>query len=198
MPPPSEITRLLAAASAGEVGAFERLVPLVYRELKAVAHRQLRNRRPGQTLDTTALVHEAYVKLVDRESANFENREHFLSVAAVAMRHVLVDSARRRTADKRGGGAQHVPVEDLEVAAGGAGVEARMLEVLAVDQALGTLALLNPRLSHLVELTYFAGFSDEEAARVLGVTDRTVRRDWRKARAFLFQAISGQAPMDPS
>src|SRR6185295_6992594 len=163
---PRRGTLLLAAARQGEAGAFERLVPLVYSELKSIARRQLRSRRADQTLDTTALVHEAYVKLVDRESLSFRDREHFLSVSAVAMRHILVDAARRRAADKRGGGEVRITFEGLLTAAPDAGSEARAVEILAVDSALKTLAQLNERLSRLVELLYFAGLSEGEAARV--------------------------------
>lgn len=189
-----EITRLLEAVRQGESGALERLTPLVYDELRAVARRQLRSRRPGQTLDTTSLVNEAYVKLVEGESSDFRDREHFLSVAGMAMRHILVDAARRRAAGKRGGDEVRVTFEGLQVASPGSSGEDRAVEILAIDAALKTLAKLNDRLSRLVELLYFAGLTEEEAARVLGVSDRTVRRDWRKARAFLFQVLRGEAP----
>ncbi len=185
-----EVTQLLEAARRGEAGALERLTPLVYEELRAVARRQLRQRRPGQTLETTALVHEAYVKLVEAERASFRDREHFLSVAGVAMRHILVDAARRRTAGKRGGEALRVTLSGLDLAGPGSGGETQAVEILAVDAALTALAQLNERLARLVELLYFAGLTEDEAARVLGVSDRTVRRDWRKARAFLFQALN--------
>lgn len=191
---PGEITRLLAAARQGDANAMDRLMALVYDELRAIAHRQLRRRRPGQTLDTTALVHEAYLKLVDPGGAAWQERHHFFSVAAVAIRHILVDAARRRAARKRGGEAVRVTFDELLPAQRdlGAGVDA--VEILALDQALTSLAALNERLSRLVELRFFAGLTEEETAEVLGTSERTVRRDWRKARAFLFHALNGQAP----
>jgi RNA polymerase sigma factor (TIGR02999 family) len=186
-----EITRLLAAVRRGEADAFDRLMPLVYDELRGVAHRQLRRRLPGQTLDTTGLVHEAYLKLAARSAVGFEDREHFLAVAAVAMRHILVDAARRHAAGKRGGKVLNVTLDDLAV--GDTGGSDRALEILAVDQALGTLSAVDARLARLVELIFFGGLNETEAGEVLGISDRTVRRDWRKARAFLFQALSPAA-----
>lgn len=185
---PGEVTELLAAARQGDRGALDRLLPLVYDELRAVARRQLRRQRPGQTLDTTALVHEAYLKISDRTGGAWQDRTHFLSIAGLAMRHVLVDAARRRAAAKRGGA-------DLQVSLGQAGPVATgpamdAVEILALDRALTSLAALNERLSRLVEMRFFAGLTEEEAAEALGTSERTVRRDWRKARAFLFQALS--------
>jgi RNA polymerase sigma factor (TIGR02999 family) len=180
-----EITQLLAAARRGEPAVVDRLLPLVYRELHAVAHRQLRHQRPGQTLNTTALVHEAYLKLVDQTRADYQDRGHFLAVAAVAMRHILVDYARRRAAKKRGGDEQQVTLDDARL-----GIDARAFEILALDQALTSLAHVDERLSKLVELRFFGGLSVEETAVTLGVSERTVKRDWRKARAFLYRALS--------
>lgn len=189
---PGEITRLLAAAREGDGEAMDRLMALVYNELHAMARRQLRNRRPGQTLSTTALVHEAYLKLMDHPGATWEDRSHFLSVAAIAMRHILVDSARRRVAKKRDGGVK-VSLEDIHMGPEEPSTEARAVEVLALDRALTSLAALNERLSRLVELRFFGGLNEEETARVMGTSERTVRRDWRKARAFLYQALGGEA-----
>jgi RNA polymerase sigma factor (TIGR02999 family) len=188
-----EITSLLAAARQGDGSATPRLVALVYGELRAMARRQLRRRRPGQTITTTALVHEAYLKLVDQEGATWLDRSHFLAVAALAMRHILVDSARRRVAKKRGGEDVRVPFDELRLGGGEPGAEARAVEVLAIDRALTSLAALDERLSRLVELRFFAGLTEDETAQVMGTSERTVRRDWRKARAFLFQALGGQA-----
>jgi RNA polymerase sigma factor (TIGR02999 family) len=188
-----EITGLLAAARQGDGRATHRLMALVYDELRAMARRQLRGRRPGQTITTTALVHEAYLKLVDRESVTWQDRSHFFSVAALAMRHILVDSARRRVAKKRGGEDVRVTLDEFRLGGEEPDAEARAIEVLAVDRALASLAALNERLSLLVELRFFAGLSEEETAQVMGTSERTVRRDWRKARAFLFQALGGQA-----
>jgi len=187
-----EITGLLAAARQGDGSATQRLMALVYDELRAMARRQLRRRRPGQTVTTTALVHEAYLKLVDHEGVTWQDRSHFFSVAALAMRHILVDSARRRVAKKRGGEDVRITLDELRLG-GEPDAEARAVEVLAVDRALEALAALNERLSQLVELRFFAGLTEEETAQVMGTSERTVRRDWRKARAFLFQALGGQA-----
>ena len=163
---------------------MDQLFSLVYEELRGMAHQRLRRRRPGQTLDTTALVHEAYLKLVDQTRAHWNDRSHFLAVASIAMRHILVDYARRRTAQKRGGEEQHVVLEEGEL-----GVAARAEEILAIDQAMTSLAALNERLSKLVELRFFGGLSVTETAQVLGLSERTVKRDWRKARAFLYRAL---------
>ena len=184
-----EITQLLAAAREGDGAAFDRLVALVYRELRVIARRQLRRRRPGQTLTTTALVHEAYLRLADH--AGWHDRAHFLAVAALAMRHVLVDAARRRAAKKRGGDEVRITFDALAPGAEEPGADARAVEILAVDRALTALAALNERLSRLVELRFFAGLTEEEVAQVMGTSERTVRRDWRKARAYLFQALGG-------
>ena len=188
-----EITGLLAAARQGESSATRRLMALVYDELRGLARRQLRHRRPGQTITTTALVHEAYLKLVGPGGADWQDRTHFLSVAAVAMRHILVDSARRHVAKKRGGEDVRIAFDELRLGDEEQDAEARAVEVLAVDRALKSLADLSERLSQLVELRFFAGLTEEETAQVMGTSERTVRRDWRKARAFLFQALGGQA-----
>jgi RNA polymerase sigma factor (TIGR02999 family) len=187
-----EISRLLAAARQGDGSATHRLVALVYDELHAMARRELRRRRPGQTITTTALVHEAYLKLAHHPGATWEDRSHFLSVAALAMRHILVDSARRRVARKRGGEVVRIPLDDFHLGGGEPGGEAYAVEILALDRALTSLATLNERLSRLVELRFFAGLTEEETARVMGTSERTVRRDWRKARAVLLQALGGQ------
>lgn len=180
-----EITQLLAAVRRGERDALERIFPLVYDELHAVARRQLNRRRSGETLNTTALVHEAYLKLVDQTRAEWQDRSHFMAVAAVAMRHILVDYARRRTAHKRGGHEQPVLLDEVTPS-----IEARAEEILAIDEALTALAGLNDRLAKLVELRFFGGLTVEETAEVLGVSERTVKREWRKARAFLYRALS--------
>jgi len=186
------VTQLLAAARQGDGGAMDRLMALVYEELRAVARRQLRRWRQGHTLDTTALVHEAYLKLVDASGASWQDRAHFLSVAGVAMRHILVDAARRRVAKKRGGEGIRVPLTDWP-GRGAGDADAQAVEVLALDAALTSLAARNERMSRLVELRFFAGLTEEEAAETLGTSERTVRRDWRKARAFLFDALRQQA-----
>ncbi len=189
MATPSEITRLLSALRQGDPGAKDRLYSLVYDELRRIAHRQLRRRSPGQTLDTTALVHETYLKLADVRSAEWQDRAHFLAVAATAMRHILVDAARRRGAAKRGGELRRIELGDEQL-----GLESKATEILAVDRALGNLAAVDGRLGRLVELRFFGGLSVEETAEVLRISERTVKRDWRKARAFLYQALAGPSP----
>ena len=183
-----EITRLLAAVREGQAGALDRLMTRVYDELHKMAHRQLRSRRPGQTLDTTALVHEAYFRLVEPAPAGWKDRRHFMAVAATAMRQILVDHARRRGARKRGGDDRQVLLEERML-----GVRVRSEEMLAVDQALRSLAKVDERLVRLVELRFFGGLTVAETARVLEVSEPTVKRDWRKARAFLFRSLQPQS-----
>ncbi len=179
-----EVTALLSAMRRGETGVVDRLVPLVYDQLRIAAHRQLAGRRQGQTLNTTDLVHETYLKLVDRSRADWRDRTHFLAASAVAMRHILVDSARRRAAGKRGGEARRVPLKDSLVAA-----DRHAGEILDLDKALTALADFDPKLSQLVELRFFGGWMIDEVAELRGVTGRTIKRDWRKARAFLYRAL---------
>jgi len=188
-----EITGLLAAARQGDDHATQRLITLVYDELRAMARRELRHWRQGQTITTTALVHEAYLKLVDNGATTWDDRSHFFSVAALAMRHILVDAARRRVAKKRGGDEVRITFDELRLGGGKRDAEARAVEVLSIDRALTSLSALDGRLSELVELRFFAGLTEEETAEVMGTSERTVRRDWRKARSFLFQALGGQA-----
>jgi RNA polymerase sigma factor (TIGR02999 family) len=188
-----EITGLLAAARQGDGKATQRLITLVYDELRAMARRELRRWRQGQTITTTALVHEAYLRLVDTGTSTWEDRSHFFAVAALAMRHILVDAARRRVAKKRGGDEVRITFDELRLGGGKRDAEARAVEILSIDRALTSLSALDGRLSQLVELRFFAGLTEEETAEVLGTSERTVRRDWRKARSFLFQALGGQA-----
>lgn len=184
--PAGDVTALLRRAEEGDGEALDRVFPLVYRELQRIARAQLGRERVGHTLQPTALVSEAYLKLASRPPAGTENRAHFLAVAARAMRQVLVDHARAWAATKRGGGA--APVTLNEELAGGVSDPA---DVLALDQAMDRLDELDPRLRHVVEMRYFGGLQDEEIARVLGVTRRTVQRDWVKARAWLHRELSG-------
>jgi RNA polymerase sigma factor (TIGR02999 family) len=180
---PGDITGLLAALRDGDRTALDRLFPLVYQELHARAHHQLARRRPGDTLSTTALVHEAYLKLTDSAHQTYEDRVHFFAVASRAMRQILVDYARRMTAAKRGGGlAVSLDPDQL-------GDPGRAEELVALDEALTRLEGLDERLARTVEMRFFGGLSVEEAADALGVSPRTVKRDWRKARAFLYEAI---------
>jgi RNA polymerase sigma factor (TIGR02999 family) len=188
MPVEGEITALLTALREGDRGALDRLFPLVYRELHDRAHRQLARHRPGETLSTTALVHEAYLKLTDSAQQSYNDRVHFFAVASRAMRQILVDYARRATAAKRGGHPVSLDPEAL-------GDPGRAEELLALDEALTQLEKLDGRLARIVELRFFGGLSVEETSDALEVSPRTVKRDWRKARAFLYQAIQGDSPV---
>jgi RNA polymerase sigma factor (TIGR02999 family) len=179
------ITEILRSLGEQD-GSFNDLVPAVYDELRVLARSQLRRLRPGQTLDTTALVHEAYLKLSDADP-RWQSRRHFFATAAKVMRHLLVDAARRSGAAKRGGGAEHLALRDDDAV-----LTQEAETVLAIDQALQELAANLPRLARVVECRFFGGLTDEETAEVLGVTDRTVRRDWVKARAWLHQRLAGE------
>jgi RNA polymerase sigma factor (TIGR02999 family) len=179
-----EITDLLAALTAGDRSAMDRLMPMVYDELRQRAHRQLSRAGARGTLSTTGLVNEAYLKLVRAPQAGWEGRNHFFAVAATAMRSVVVDYARRHLAQKRGGAPRQVELDDTVIR-----VEQDAEELLSIHQALDRLAALDARLSKLVELRLFGGFSVEEAAEVLGVSERTVKREWSKARTMLHQLL---------
>ncbi|HMB68811.1 MAG TPA: sigma-70 family RNA polymerase sigma factor [bacterium] len=179
MSAPEQVTRLLDGVRRGDADARERLYDLVYEDLRRIARAHLRGRATG-TLGTTAMVNEAYLRLAGAEERSWNDRVHFLSVASRAMRQILVDQARRKLAAKRGGG--QTP---LELDEGRVGEEPRVLEIVALDQALDRLKTLDERLARVVELRFFGGLSVEETASVLGVTDRTVKRDWRKARSVL-------------
>lgn len=183
-----DVTRLLHAARGGGAKALDELYPLVYRDLQAVAHRALLGGGAGNTLNTTALVHESYLKL--HAASRFEpvDRRHFFAVAARAMRQIIVDHARRRGAEKRGGSLQRVDLDAATIAADDSGAA-----VLALEDALGKLAQLDERLARVVELRFFGGLSVEETAEVLQVDPRTVKRDWRKARAVLYLTLEGRA-----
>ncbi len=161
-------------------GALEQLVPLVYDELRVIAHRQLASQARGGTLSTTALVHEAYLKLVDQSHADWRDRAHFLAVASLAMRHVLVDRAKARTTLKRGGTRRRITLDDAHIA-----VDDQPDALLQLDEAMNRLADLQPRLARVVECRFFGGLTEEEIAEALGITVRTVQRDWAKARMLL-------------
>jgi RNA polymerase sigma factor (TIGR02999 family) len=180
----ADITEHLLAWSAGEDSAAQSLFPLVYDELRRIAHRQMGRERIGHTLDTTGLVHEAYLKLVDQTRAQWTDRAHFFAVAATAMRRVLVDYARRYRTDKRGAEPRRVSLTDDMLVA-----EQRADTLIAVDDALSELARIDARLSKVVECRFFAGLTEEETADVLGVTARTVRRDWIKAKGWLHRSL---------
>ena len=184
-PSSGEVTRLLLAWSRGDEKALEELIPLVYEELRRLAQRHLRGERSGHTLQPTAVVHEAYLKLVDQKRITWKNSRQFFAVAAQTMRRLLVDHARRRDADKRGGGATRVPLEDAE-----ASTPAREVDVIALDRALERLAALDGTQAKVVELRYFAGLTVEETADVLGTSPSTVAREFRVARAWLQRELT--------
>ena len=180
-----QITDLLLQMRGGCTEAIDRLFSLVYEELRRIAHRQLLLERPGHTLGTTGLVHETYVRLVDQTRVEWRDRGHFFGAAAWAMRRILVDYARRNRAARRGGGAPRLTLDDDVPAA------ERGELVLALDEALERLAALDRRLSQVVECRYFGGLTEAETAEVLGVTRRTVQRDWVKARGWLYLELNG-------
>lgn len=185
-----EVTKLLVAFREGDRAALDRLVPLVYDDLRRIARAHRRRDSGGATLNTTGLVHEAYMRLVDQTRANWEDRNHFLSVCAVAMRQIVISNARRRLAAKRGGGDKRVTLDE--------GAMADPLDpewMLALDRALDRLAEIDERMARVVECRYFAGLSEQETADALASTLRTVQRDWRRARAWLREELGG-APVD--
>lgn len=182
---PGDITLLLAELRAGNRSAESRLLPLVYDELRRLARRYMRAERRDHTLQPTALVHEAYMRLAGQRDMSWQNRAHFFAVAAQLMRRILVDHARAHKAEKRGGNESKI-----ELGEGLALTEAKAAELLAVDEALTRLAECDPRQARVVELRFFGGLSEEEAAEVLGVSTRTVKRDWSVARAWLFKEIN--------
>lgn len=182
---PSEVTRILATLSDGDRAAAAELLPVVYGELRALADRQLRKERIDHTLQATALVHEAYLRLVKGEPVTWENRGHFFRVAAAVMRHILVNHARDRGRLKRGGGRQKVPLDDAVAV-----FEERALDLVALDEALTRLAGYDVRPSRVVELRFFGGLTVDETAEVLGVSPRTVEGDWSTAKLWLLREIS--------
>lgn len=186
-PAPADVTSLLVAWSEGDEDALTRLVPQVYAELHRLAHHYMRAERAGHTLQTTALVNEAYLRLVDTRRIRWESRAHFLGVAAQAMRRILVDAARTRAARKRGGGVSCVPLDEFPVAAPAHG-EA----LVALDEALDALGRVDPRKGRVVELRYFGGLTIAETAAVLHVSAETVQRDWHVARVWLLRELSGE------
>jgi RNA polymerase sigma factor (TIGR02999 family) len=183
--PTPEITRLLRAWSAGDQGALEDLAPLIHKELHRTAHRYMVREQPGQTLQTTALVNEVYLRLMDVRDASWNDRAHFFAVCAQLMRRILTDYARSRQALKRGGVAPHVSLDDAAVVC-----SEPSGDVLAVDDALNKLAAIDARKSQVVELRFFGGLSIEETAEVLKVSRVTVERDWKLAKAWLVQELS--------
>jgi RNA polymerase sigma factor (TIGR02999 family) len=184
MDAPHDVTDLLVAWRNGNQDALAQLVPLVHDELRRMAHAYLVGERADHTLRTTALVNEAYLRLVNISRVQWQDRAQFFAAAAGSMRRILVDYARRYRADKRGGGRAHLPLDEATLL-----VEERAETLIALDEALDRLAALDTRLCRVVECRYFAGLSDEETGEVLGVTTRTVRRDWVKARAWLYAQL---------
>ena len=188
-----DITGLLLAWRAGDAGAFDRLFSLIYDEVRRIARRQLNREHPGHTLDSTALVHEAYFRLVDQTRVAWADRSHFFAVAAQAMHRVLVDYARQYQAAKRGGAPERVPLADDMLL-----VEDRADTLLAIDDALSELARLDERLSRVVECRFFGGLTEEETAQALGVTARTVRRDWSRSRTPRDRPRRHSTPLRPA
>lgn len=182
----STVTQLLHAFSRGDEEALNDLVPLVYDSLRRVANKQLRGERRDHTLTSTALVHEAYLELARLGDIEWEDRKHFFAAAAKTMRHILVDYAVRRNAQKRGGNLEQVPFEDVILSS-----EENMEDLLALNQALSRLEEVDERLVRVVECRYFAGLTIEETAQALDISDATVSRDWTRARAWLNRELSG-------
>lgn len=181
---PQEITRLLSDWSRGDKAALDKLTPLVYAELRQIARRQMGRERPGHTLQPTALVNEAYLKIAGQGGFEWQNRAHFFAVCAQVMRHILVDHARTHARDKRGGGAVHVALEDVS-----ASVEARATDMVALDEALRTLETLDPQKARIIELRYFGGLGVDEVAEILKISPATIGREWRRAKAWLYQEL---------
>jgi RNA polymerase sigma-70 factor (ECF subfamily) len=183
---PHEITQLLAEWSNGNQSALDRLYPLVYEELRSLARRYMRRERKDHTLQTTALINEAYLRLVDQKHVHWENRAHFFGISAQIMRRILIDHARRYHYAKRGAGAQKISLDEVALVA-----RERAAELLQLDEALNGLAKMDPRRSRVVELRFFGGLNNEEIAGVLKISANTVMRDWNMAKAWLYKELSG-------
>jgi len=190
MPQPSsdDVTQLLRAWSSGDQTAFDKLLPLVYQELHLRAQRYMANERSGHTLQTTALVNEVYLRLVDTPRQNWQNRSHFFAVCAQLMRRILVDFARSRNYQKRGGGAQRLPLDEALTVC-----NESPTQIIAVDEALKNLAAVDHRKSRVVELRFFGGLTVEETAEVMKISPETVMRDWKMAKSWLLREISGDS-----
>jgi RNA polymerase sigma factor (TIGR02999 family) len=184
--PTEDLAQLLVDWSEGDDSAADRLMTLLYDELREIAHRHLVKEDPGHTINTTALVHEAYLGIADQTRLKWRDRAHFLAASSRVMRHILIDYARRRGADKRGGSRVRVPLEDafLSVSPEGEGVD-----ILDLDRALNALAEHDAQMARLIECRYFGGMTEEETGVALGVSDRTVRRIWTRARVYLLQSL---------
>ena len=184
---PQNITELLVGYGRGDKETLDQLMPIVYDELRRQAARYLRREQAGHTLQTTALIHEAYVRLVDQRNMQWQNRAHFFGIAAQMMRRILVDHARSKKRVKRGGSEIRVSLDDVNVAARG-----QDLDVVALDEALDRLAQIDEQQSRVVELRFFSGLSVEETAEVMGISKSTVKRDWSMAKAWLHRELSGE------
>jgi len=184
-PSPQEVTQLLAAWGKGDRSALDKLLPLVHLELRRIAQRQMSQERPGHTLQATALVNEAYLKLAGQQGFDWQNRAHFFAVCAQVMRHILIDHARAHARDKRGGGAVKVSLNDALVVA-----DDQAGHFIALDEALRVLERLDPQKGKIVELRYFGGLSVDEAAEVMNISPRTVRREWQRAKAWLYRMMT--------
>jgi len=189
----SDVTRILTAIEQGDAKAAEELLPLVYDELRRLAAQKMSQEPPGQTLQPTALVHEAYIRLVDSEAQKWKSRTHFFAAAAEAMRRILIENARRKQTLKRGGDRQRIDIDDVELS-----VKESAEDILAMDEALAKLAQEDCAVAELVKLRYFAGLTLEQSAELLGVSTRTANRYWAYARAWLYQEItSANKPSSP-
>lgn len=182
---PKEVTQLLADWSHGDQSALDRLMPLVYDELRRLAHRHMARERGQHTLQTTALVNEAYLRLVEQKDVHWQNRAHFFAIAAQMMRRILIDYARKRGYAKRGGGAPHVPLDEAAVLS-----EERAANLIALDDALNSLAALDSQQCRVVELRFFGGLTVEETAAVLGLSVDKIKREWSTAKAWLAKQMS--------
>jgi len=189
-----EVTRLLQDCSDGNRDALDKLLPLVYNELRRLAHSYLSHERPDHTLQTTALVHEAYLKLIDQRSVNWQNRAQFFAISAQAMRRILLDNARRHTAAKRGSGVQKISLDEVATLSGDSADES----LIALDLALRKLETIDAAQSKIVELRYFGGLTIEETAEVLKISPSSIQREWTVARAWLYKTMTGtpNTPID--
>lgn len=185
------VTQLLINWRNGDKAALDQLMPLVYEELRRVARRFMGRERRDHTLQTSALINEAYLRLVDHETANWQNRGHFFAVAAQVMRNILIDHARSYHYEKRGGGAQKVPLDDAIIF-----TEERAAELVALDDALTSLAAVDPRKSQIIELRFFGGLNIDETAELIGLSPTTVQREWRAAKAWLQHFMDGKDPAE--
>jgi len=183
---PLDVTQMLKEWSDGNQNIFDKLMPLVYEELRRQASRYLRKERSNHTLQTTALIHEAYLKLIDQKNVEWQNRAHFFAIAAQAMRRILVDYARERHRAKRGGAAENLSLEKAAFIVS----KEKSLDLVALDEALTRLSKFDERQARIVELKFFSGLDIDETAEVLGVSNATVRRDWNMAKAWLHQEIT--------